>query len=62
MIDKADDAMPKMATQETFPEADNAEARRAILRKLGRFAGVTAPAVTLLLAAAAKPDRVQAAS
>jgi hypothetical protein len=33
------------------------EARRAALKKLGRFAVVTAPAVTLLLAAQTKPAR-----
>jgi hypothetical protein len=29
--------------------------RRAVLRRLGRFAAVTAPSVTLLLAAESKP-------
>ena len=29
--------------------------RRAVLRKLGRFAAISAPAVTLLLAAQTKP-------
>lgn len=29
--------------------------RRAVLRRLGRFAAVSAPAVTLLLAAESKP-------
>ncbi|MEA2781209.1 MAG: hypothetical protein QOK29_2753 [Rhodospirillaceae bacterium] len=33
------------------------EARRAALKKLGRFAVVTAPAVTLLLAAQTRPAR-----
>lgn len=47
---------------ETLAKQDQAEARRTLLKRLGRFAGVTAPSVTLLLAAAAKPDRAQAAS
>jgi hypothetical protein len=33
----------------------NAEQRRVLLKKLGRFAVVSAPTVTLLLAAGAKP-------
>jgi hypothetical protein len=31
------------------------ESRRALLKKVGRYAAVTAPAVTLLLAASTKP-------
>ena len=31
------------------------EQRRALLKKIGRYAAVTAPAVTLLLAASTKP-------
>ena len=43
------------------PEAmDGTAARRATLRKLGRFAAVTAPAVTLLLAATLKPKKAAA--
>jgi hypothetical protein len=38
-------------------EKETGEARRAALKKLGRFAGVTAPAVTLLPAAQTKPAR-----
>lgn len=34
--------------------------RRATLRRLGRFAVITAPAVTLLLAAKTKPARAVA--
>jgi hypothetical protein len=37
--------------------ADIADDRRQVLKALGRFAVVTAPAVTLLLAADAKPAR-----
>ena len=33
------------------------EERRAMLKKLGRFAVVTAPAVTMLLAAGTKPAK-----
>ena len=33
----------------------SSQARREVLRKLGRFTVVTAPAVTLLLAAQTKP-------
>ena len=52
------DAPPR----EMLAERNKAEARRGILKRLGRFAGVTAPSVTLLLAAAAKPDKAQAGS
>lgn len=38
------------------------EGRRPILRKLGRFAAVTPPAVILLLAAATKPAKASAPS
>ena len=38
-------------------EAARLEGRRAILRKAGRFVAVTAPAVTLLLAASEKPAK-----
>ena len=37
--------------------AEAGESRRAAFKKLGRFAVVTAPAVTLLLAAQTKPAR-----
>jgi len=36
--------------------------RRAALKKLGRFAAVSAPTVTVLLAATAKPKTAIAAS
>ena len=43
------------------PEAmDGTAERRAALRRLGRFAAVTAPAVTLLLAATLKPKKAAA--
>lgn len=33
------------------------ESRRALLKKVGRYVAVTAPAVTLLLAASSKPAK-----
>jgi hypothetical protein len=44
---------PSETTSETKP----ANERRALLKKLGRFAAVTAPTVTLLLAARTKPAK-----
>ena len=43
---------------------DNCEtaSRRAALKKLGKYAAVSAPAVTVLLAATTKPNRAVAAS
>ena len=43
-------------------EPVNASERRALLKKLGRFAAVSAPTVTLLLSAKAKPARAGPAS
>jgi hypothetical protein len=45
--------------QETPMKTKTARQRRALLKKLGRFAAVTAPTVTLLLAAQARPGRAQ---
>lgn len=42
---------------EDLTAMDQAKSRRATLKKLGRFATVTAPTVTLLLAAQTKPSR-----
>jgi hypothetical protein len=42
---------------EDLTKMDQAKTRRATLKKLGRFATVTAPTVTLLLAAQTKPNR-----
>jgi len=36
---------------------ESREPRRALLKKVGRFAAVTAPAITLLLAASTKPAK-----
>ena len=43
--------------QEASAKTKSAKQRRALLKKLGRFAAVTAPTVTLLLTAQAKPGR-----
>lgn len=53
-----DDPSPSVGTPE---DTQHAAERRAALKKLGRYAAVTAPAVTLLLAAALKPKRAVAA-
>jgi len=64
MTEKTEDRSTTAVVQEkpAEPHDDAASARRALLRKLGRFAAVTPPAVTLLLAATAKPNKAQAAS
>jgi hypothetical protein len=41
---------------------DQTESRRVLLKKAGRFAVVTAPAVTLLLATSTKPAKAQVVS
>ena len=41
--------------QEVSMKTKTGRRRRALLKRLGRFAAVTAPAVTLLLAAQTKP-------
>jgi len=45
----------KDSTQATTAKSTTSKQRRALLKKLGRFAAVSAPTVTLLLAAKAKP-------
>ena len=54
--------MSETKTPSPTEQAESAklESRRAILRKAGRFVAVTAPAVTLLLAATAKPKNAMA--
>src|SRR5579872_5740008 len=47
---------------EDLTKMDQAKSRRATLKKLGRFATVTAPTVTLLLAAQTKPSRAASPS
>ena len=49
-------------TPEDLTRMDQAKSRRATLKKLGRFATVTAPTVTLLLAAQTKPSRARSPS
>ena len=44
------------------PADEPDQARRAALRRLGKFAAVTPPAVTLLLVTTAKPKKAQAVS
>lgn len=58
MTDKIEDASAKAAV----PAVESVEARRPVLKRLGRYAAVTAPAVTLLLAAATKPSKAVASS
>lgn len=48
--------------RETPAKTKTAKQRRALLKKLGRFAAVTAPTVTLLLAAQGRPGVAQPAS
>jgi hypothetical protein len=49
-------------TPKDLTRMDQAKKRRAVLKKLGRFATVTAPTVTLLLAAQSKPSRAASPS
>jgi hypothetical protein len=54
-------AVPKQPAElENQPPPEDGtikEGRRPVLRKLGRFAAITAPAIALLLSARAKPAR-----
>ena len=43
-------------------EPDSPEARRAFLRKCGRFAAVTLPAMTLLLSVSSVPTEARAST
>ena len=56
------DTDKKKETPEDLTRMDQAKKRRAVLKKLGRFATVTAPTVTLLLAAQTKPTRAAPSS
>jgi len=64
MTDKIDDGSSKAANVDKAAESQDApvQARRPVLKRLGRFAAVTAPAVTLLLAAQTKPTRAAPSS
>ena len=52
----------KENSQPDAGKVSSAKQRRALLKKLGRFAVVSAPTVTLLLSAGVKPGTAQAAS
>jgi hypothetical protein len=58
MTDEIGDRSSKAGEPENPAESQDAslQARRPVLKRLGRFAAVTAPAVTLLLAARTKPS------
>ena len=60
--DKADSDKAPRSDGPANPQEVPLEARRPVLRKLGRFAAVTAPAVTLLLAAQTKPTKAAPSS
>jgi len=64
MTDKTKDGSSEAVGLVTPAEAQDAvaSARRAMLKRLGRFAAVTPPAVTLLLAAGLLPTKAQAAT
>jgi hypothetical protein len=49
-------------TNNTQESSEVEPKRRALLKKIGRFAAVTAPTVTLLLTATAKPKKAVAVS
>jgi hypothetical protein len=49
-------------TKPNMAEKTESKNRRDVLKKAGRFAAVTAPAVTLMLAATAKPKKAMAIS
>ena len=48
---------PNGLSKDTPPDSSASQERRAALKKFGRFAAVTVPAVTLLLAASTKPAK-----
>jgi hypothetical protein len=62
MIEKTQEGVSKTVTEETPRDLIASQERRAALKKLGRFAVVTAPAVTLLLAVGTKPAKAQCIS
>jgi hypothetical protein len=53
---------PNSAEEGLNGPAGEEQERRQVLKKLGRFATVTAPAVAVILAADGKPNRAMAAS
>jgi hypothetical protein len=60
MSTKMDENRSQAPSAEALHATDGTAERRAILKKLGRFAAVSAPAVTLLLAATLKPKKAAA--
>jgi hypothetical protein len=49
-------------TAASVPVSADGPERRRVLKRLGRFAAVTGPAITLLLAVTTKPKQAKAAS
>jgi hypothetical protein len=62
MIDKAQEDAPKTLADDIQVNSTASQERRAVLKKLGRFAAVTVPTVTLLLAASTKPAKAPCTS
>ena len=62
MKEKTQKGASKIITEETATNSTASLERRAALKKIGRFAAVSAPTVTLLLAATVKPKKAMAAS
>ena len=60
LYDKGSDIMSKKI--DDVKDDANVTSRRATLRKLGKYAAVSAPAVTVLLAASTKPKVAVAVS
>jgi hypothetical protein len=56
---KASNEGIQMTRKNDEKQSLSAKERRAVLKKLGRFAAVSAPAVTLLLSAQSKPASAQ---
>jgi hypothetical protein len=62
MTRKAEPGLAPNTPPEAAEAAGLAGDRRVALRRLGRFVAVSAPAITLLLAAGLKPKKAVAAS
>ena len=62
MMEKTQEGVSKAVTEDRPTASSVSQERRAVLKKFGRFATVTAPAVTLLLAAATKPAKAACTS
>jgi hypothetical protein len=57
VIEKIQEGAPKVVTEGMPTDSSAFQERRSALKKFGRFAAVTVPAVTLLLAASTKPAK-----